>query len=238
MHILFLTPMSQELQPLLDAQVIDNSEPLPPDLTLYTGRLDAHDLSVGLLGIGKVNAAYATTCYLLKTQPDLVVLFGAGGGVHQHLAQGTLHAAAYTWTHDYGAHEPERFVRWEPGALPIGSVIAPTPQPVDSRIKSTIECAHPHVEWKTIASGDAFINNSELAQQLAQAGVDIVDMESSVVVDIASKFNCPTLVIRVVSDKADDNAHTDFTESLEDVCQRVTPDILAIMRTAIDALQD
>lgn len=54
----------------------------------------------------------------------------------------------------------------------------------------------------------------------------------------ASKFNCPTLVIRVVSDKADDNAHTDFTESLEDVCQRVTPDILAIMRTAIDALQD
>lgn len=63
-------------------------------------------------------------------------------------------------------------------------------------------------------------------------------MESSVVIDIASKFNCPTLVIRVVSDKADDNAHTDFTESLEDVCQQVTPDILAIMRTAIDALQD
>lgn len=236
MRILFLTPMPQEVQPLLDAHVLDAEFHLPPDLPLYTGKLDTHDLTVGLLGIGKANAAYATTRYINETSPDLIVLFGSGGAVHAGLGHGQLYAAASTWTHDFGAQEPSGFVRWQPGALPIGTPTPPIPQPVGIRLKQAILNAHPDIQWKNIVSGDSFINDAATAADLARAGADIVDMESSVVVDIATKYKLPTLVLRVVSDGADNDAHTDFVESLDQVCERVTPQILSVMRTAAAAL--
>jgi nucleoside phosphorylase len=61
-------------------------------------------------------------------------------------------------------------------------------------------------------------------------------MESAVVADIASRFNIPSLVLRVVSDRADDSANTSFTESLDQVCENATPEILSILRTVADVI--
>lgn len=237
MQILFLTPMPQEIEPLLKAHVITERYPLYPDLMLGTGKLDTHDLAVGLLGIGKVNAAYATTQYITITKPDLIILFGTAGGVHPGLGHGTLYAARRTWTHDYGAKETTGFTRWEPGVLPIGDTPhAPIKRTVDPRIAALVTAAHPALPWVEVTSGDAFVNDTTEAHCLAQEGADLVDMESSVVADLAARFSIPTLVLRVVSDSADDDAHAHFTDSLERVCEVVTPQLLAIMRTLANQL--
>ena len=61
-------------------------------------------------------------------------------------------------------------------------------------------------------------------------------MESSVVEDITSRFKIPFLVLRVVSDGADDEANGHFTESLQQVCENATPELLSIIRTVADAI--
>ncbi len=233
--ILFLTPMSQEVEPLLKAHVVEKSHPLYPDLVIYKGKLDKHTLFVGMLGMGKVNAAYAITQYILATRPDVIILFGSAGGLHS-LKRGVLFAAAQTWTSDYGAQEPSGFVRWEPGILPVGQIQPPVKKLVDANIRNTVSSGYPEVEWVTIATGDSFVNSTLLSQQLAREGADLVDMESAVVADIASRFNIPSLVLRVVSDGADDSANKSFTESLDQVCENATPEILSIIRTVADAI--
>ena len=231
--ILFLTPMSQEVEPLLKAQVVEKSHLLYPDLTIYKGKLDHHNISVGMLGIGKVNAAYAITQYILATKPDVIILFGSAGGLHA-LKRGVLFAASQTWTSDYGAQDPSGFVRWEPGVLPIGTIQPPVKKPVDANIRNAVSSGYPKVEWVSIATGDSFVNNTLLGQQLAREGADLVDMESAVVADLAARFNIPLLILRVVSDGADDSANKSFTESLDQVCENAIPEILSIIRTVAD----
>lgn len=232
MHILFLTPMPQEVDPLLKSGVITERYPLFPDLTLYSGKLGEHDLSVGLLGIGKVNAAYATTQYITITKPDTIVLFGSAGGLHDAVEHGTLYAAQHTWTHDYGTQEPARFVRWEPGVLPVGDIpVVPLKRVVAHSIQQAITLRHPEVRWASVVSGDSFLNNSDAARRLFDEGADLVDMESSVVADLAARFNIPSLILRVVSDKADDEAQADFASTLEKVCEKATPHLIAIMHS-------
>ena len=234
-RILFLTAMSQEVEPLLKAYVVEKNHQLYPDLTIYDGKIDNNSLSVGVLGIGKVNAAYATTQYIMATKPDVVILFGSAGGLHS-LKRGVLFAAAQTWTSDYGAQDPSGFVRWEPGVLPIGKNQPPVKRLVDSNLRTSVSSAHPKIEWVTIATGDSFVNNTVLSQQLARDGADLVDMESSVVETVASRFKIPSLVLRVVSDGGNDDAQINFAESLDQICEKATPELLSIIRTVADAI--
>ncbi len=234
-RILFLTAMAQEVEPLLSTHIVEKSHPLPPDLTLYEGNLGNHSLSVGLLGIGKVNAAHAATQYIMAVKPDVIILFGSAGGLHA-LTHGALFAAAQTWTIDYGAQDPSGFVRWEPGVLPIGKNQPPVKRLVDSNIRSVVSSGHPKVEWVSVATGDSFVNNTLLSKQLAKEGADLVDMESAVVADLAARFKIPSLVLRVVSDGADDQAQGKFTDTLDQVSNNATPEILAIIRTVADSV--
>ncbi len=235
LRILFLTAMSQEVEPLLSAHVVDKKHTLYPDLTIYEGKLDNNNVSVGMLGIGKVNAAYATTQYIIATKPDVIILFGSAGGLHA-LKRGVLFAAAQTWTYDYGAINPSGFEHWQSGTLPIGENLPPVKMPVDSNIRSIVSAKYPKVEWVTVATGDMFINNTAISQRIAKEGADLVDMESSVVASVASRFKIPSLVLRVVSDGANDDAKGTFSDSLDQVCLNATPQILSIMRTLADAL--
>jgi 5'-methylthioadenosine/S-adenosylhomocysteine nucleosidase len=234
-RILFLTAMQQELEPLLKSHLVKKDRQLYPDLTIYEGKLDHHQLSVGLLGIGKVNAAYATTQYILATKPDVVILFGSAGGLHA-LKRGVLFAAAQTWTYDYGAVNASGFEHWASGSLPIGENQPPVKRVIDSNIRTAVSSKHPKVEWVTVASGDTFINNTEISQRLAKQGADLVDMESAVVEDLAARFKIPSLVLRVVSDAANDDAHTDFSGSLDQVSENATPEVISIIRTVADAV--
>jgi 5'-methylthioadenosine/S-adenosylhomocysteine nucleosidase len=233
MRILLLTAMPQEVDPLVKAgllykehvQLENNNE-----LRLFSGAPHPSlKLSVGLLGIGKVNAAFATTLYIKATEPDIVILFGTAGGLNKELKQSQLYAASSTWTYDYGAHNPQGFVRWQSGTIPIGEVQAPTKIGAPAAVRELLERHHPDIEWRPMASGDCFLNNSDMSQQLFEEGADLVDMESSVVADIAQRFNIPSLILRVISDSADNNAHSDFLSNLDKVCADVTPKLINIL---------
>ncbi len=75
-----------------------------------------------------------------------------------------------------------------------------------------------------IASGDQFIgtHDQRLALRSALPGVVAVDMESAAVAQVASDYDIPYAVSRVVSDTADNNAEGAFLDSLGSLAANYT----------------
>ena len=70
-----------------------------------------------------------------------------------------------------------------------------------------------------ILSGDQFISSQQASIDL-QKNIPFalaVEMEGAAVAQVCHDFNIPLAVLRVISDKADDQAHLDFNRFIEKV---------------------
>jgi adenosylhomocysteine nucleosidase len=63
-----------------------------------------------------------------------------------------------------------------------------------------------------VLSGDVFVNCQEAKVRLQALGGDIVDMESTAVLEVASRFAKGAYIIRTISDGAGDDSHLSYTE--------------------------
>jgi len=77
---------------------------------------------------------------------------------------------------------------------------------------SELGIAQPRVHRGLIASGDQFIGAASASQAIRDAlpAVLAVEMEGAAVAQVCHDFDVPFVVIRSISDRADDAAHVDF----------------------------
>ena len=63
----------------------------------------------------------------------------------------------------------------------------------------------------TVASGDQFVSNKALKEQIiANTGAFCTEMEGAAIAHTAWRNGVPFVVIRAISDKADDSAQMDY----------------------------
>ena len=69
-----------------------------------------------------------------------------------------------------------------------------------------------------IATGDKFIADKNSIEDLSEElpGLMAIEMEGAAVAQVASQENIPWLIIRVISDQADESAAQSFTNFIED----------------------
>ena len=70
-----------------------------------------------------------------------------------------------------------------------------------------------------IISGDQFVSSASESQRL-QANLSdalAVEMEGAALAQVCHAYGIPMAVVRTLSDRADDDAHTDFTKFVQDV---------------------
>jgi len=65
-------------------------------------------------------------------------------------------------------------------------------------------------EGITIATGDHFIDDAEAVEKILPLGARLVDMETYAYVWVAAQFGVPLRVLKAVSDRAQDDAITDW----------------------------
>lgn len=70
------------------------------------------------------------------------------------------------------------------------------------------------------ASSEKFVANTETKQFLISHGADICEMESAGVVVTCKRLSVPCLLVKAVSDKADESASMSFSEMLNLAMQR------------------
>ena len=184
------------------------------NFVVYTGQFAGKDIALCQSGIGKVNAAIATTLLKEHFAPDVVINTGSAGGIGGDLKVGDVVVGTHIMHHDvdvtaFGYQHGQ--VPQLPAAFTCDETLVATAE----KAACTFQAAR--VIHGLIVSGDSFINSktaigqihARLPQPLA------VEMEAAAIAQTCYQLDTPFVVIRAISDSAEDSASVSFEEFLE-----------------------
>lgn len=204
--------MEQEID-LLKHFMTDVTSQTFGKIVIYSGKLDGKHVSVCLSGIGKVNAAIATTLLIEHFEPDCIINTGSAGGLHPELSVGHVVIGTHIAHHDVDV----RAFNYVMGQVPqMPARFASHPVLIQAAEYAASQQTHLKVMRGLIASGDQFIHAAQARTQISQHFPDIlaVEMEAAAIAQTCTVLNKPFVIIRAISDAADDSAAISFDEFL------------------------
>lgn len=232
-----LCALAQELAFLIDNLDSDGIHDVA-GMRFHTGRLDGRPVVLAQAGMGKVNAAIATTLLIERFGARLVVFSGIAGGLDPALAIGDVVIADHVVQHDAGHHGPDGFVAYQAGHLPFFNPTEQLGLAADVSMIRTVraELAElvlaplsraaggsdlpPRLTVGRVLTGDQFVNSEVLRERLfTQFGALAVEMEGAAMAQACSAFGVRWLVIRALSDLAGHESHFDIHVFAEEVAR-------------------
>jgi len=210
---------------LLEDRLTDRQEYVIEDIRFVTGRLSGQKVVVAWTGVGKVNAAMTTTLLIEHFKPENIIFTGIAGAVNPDLKPGDIVIAERTAHHDMGTIWPEGlFVKGVKNRL--DGIENPVFFPTDEKLVTFAKQAAERIEMRrvetvagqrkpkiitgVIVTGDSFIASTEKCAELRiKLEADAVEMEGAAVAQICYQRQIDHLVIRSISDSADEGAVTD-----------------------------
>lgn len=202
----------------------------------------SRELLITLAGVGKVAAATTATILIERYRVQAIIFTGTAGGLAPAAAIGDLVVADAFLQHDMDASP--LFPRWEVplygrSRFPTDRVLSErlvcaastalaNPNPALSAALQTFGLSTPSLHRGLVVSGDRFVATAAGSAQLRSALPDAlaVEMEGAAVAQVCSDYGVPFAALRTVSDRADGNAHLDFTRFVADVASRLSAAVL------------
>lgn len=180
-------------------------------MVFYEGLLENLPCVVVECGVGKVNAAMCVQVLCDCYDVTHILNTGVAGSLSADLDIGDLVISQDAMYHDFDCHilNPAYPVGQVPG-LPVRKFRA------DEELKDAAfraaQLVYPdHVHMGTVASGDQFVSQKELKEKIiADTGALCTEMEGAAIAHAAWKNQKPFVIIRAISDKADDSAQMDY----------------------------
>ena len=175
----------------------------------FAGKLEGLDVVVVQCGIGKINAAMCTQILIDSFGVDAIVNTGIAGSLCADLDIADLVISRDAIHHDFDL----RFWGRPIGQVPGMDVIA---FPADEKLMAAAYAAAEaenagHTKIGRIASGDQFICSKEQKDTIiANTGASCAEMEGASIAHTAYRNGIPFVIIRAISDKADDSAEMDY----------------------------
>lgn len=190
------------------------------DIIFLKGTINKQDIILCQSGIGKVNAAFATTLLIYHFQVKGILFSGVAGGVKPELNINDLVIGTDFLYHDVDATA----LGYQMSELPDGYLSLFKADPVFSNVIHNISIelfGENKVFEGRIISGDQFIASYNKIQEF-QSFYDAyaVDMESAAVAHIANKSKIPCCIIRSISDKADGQANEIYEEFFRNAAEK------------------
>ena len=183
------------------------------DFDIYCGEYAGKNVVLALSGIGKVNAALSTAL-VLQHRPDFVINTGSAGGLGSELKVGDVVIGTQTAHHDVDVtafgyaigHVPRMPARFESD-----------PALCAAAEKAAAAFEHAAVHRGLIVSGDQFVHSSESVAEVRRHFPDAqaVEMEAAAIAQSCHRFGVPFVVVRAISDLADEEADTSFETFLK-----------------------
>lgn len=175
------------------------------------GKLAGLDAVVVQCGVGKVNAALCVQILCDCFGVTYVVNTGVAGSLCADLDIGDLVISREAVYHDFDCSVINDAYRvgQVPG-LPVWSF--PADSVMVELAMQAAEAVNPgHNQIGTIASGDQFICNKAVKEQIiANTGAICTEMEGAAIAHAAWRNQVSFVILRAISDKADDSAEMDY----------------------------
>ena len=196
--------MEEEIRTLLAKQT-HQQETVIASQHYFEGQIDGVDVILVQSGIGKVQAAMTTALLLATFKPDVVVNTGSAGGIGSGLAIGDVVISSGVAYHDADATA----FGYLPGQLPQ---IFEAGMSYVRQIQAAATATGLTSKVGLIVSGDQFINGKEAIARILKIYPQALasEMEGAAVGQVAKEFHTPFVVIRAMSDVADEQSGVDF----------------------------
>jgi adenosylhomocysteine nucleosidase len=197
-----IAAMAPEFEPLRRSLRPDQwrSEPLLQTEALILTLDSGVTVYAAACGVGKVNAAHVATLLALRYAVDVVINFGVAGGFQaDHQILDFLVATSFTYT-DVDICNLDL----APGQLldePVAFPSCPALVDVIGRFAASLPRK---VHYGKFGASDAFVRRErpDIVRHIRTAFPDVicVDMESTAIAHVCSKFGVPAFAVKVVTD--------------------------------------
>jgi adenosylhomocysteine nucleosidase len=169
-------------------------------------------------GIGKVGAAYTAQTLIMHYDVDAVIFTGVAGGINPELHIGDIVIAENVVHHDFGQILPDQFIPFDTVGFFADSFLVAVALQAKKNVELEVipeeirgEENLPRIVVGRIATGDQFISSEAKRVWIEQVfRADCVEMEGAAVAQICAVNNVPFVIIRSLSDLANEDAELDF----------------------------
>lgn len=209
MKIGIIGAMEEEVR-LLKSKMTVTKEWSEAKADFIEGVLDGVELVLVRCGIGKVNSAITTTLLLAKHDIDLVINTGSAGGIGHGLHIGDVVISSEMAYHDVDA-------------TAFGYVVGQVPQMparyvakaevVEATMKAAMKAGLTPVKGLIVTS-DSFIASKAQKELILTNFPDALaaEMEGAAIAQVCTQFEVPFVIVRAMSDVADEEAGLTFDE--------------------------
>ena len=179
-------------------------------MDFYTGSYKGKDVVIVRSGIGKVNAGICAQILCDRFNVSAIINTGIAGSLKNEINIGDIVLSKDTVEHDMDATG----FGYEHGIIPRmeTSYFNGDPKLIELASKACESvCSHVQYFVDRVVTGDQFISDKSKKNWLSEKfNGACCEMEGGAIAHAAYLNKVPFLIIRSISDKADDSAHMDY----------------------------
>ncbi len=211
----------------------------------YEGTIGGKEVVMCLSGWGKVAAASTATSLINLFHVEQLVFIGLAGSLMENLHVGDIVVADQLIQHDIDLKRLEGFPVVEPPfyknfRFPVRKgaqrraleALKQFSYNLHHRDYPEINAEYsPTVYIGAIGTGDQFIASPAQKDKITDEFPELfcTEMEGGAIAQVASDYGVPCSVIRIISDKADENAHDSFARFLFEDISKISVEIARLM---------
>ena len=194
----------------LKADMEIKREILKAKMNFCEGVLKGHDVVVVKSGIVKVNAAVCTQILVDEFQVDAVINTGIAGSLNAKIDIGDIVISTDVVHHDMDAvnfgYEPGQIPQMDVFSFAADETLAKLAEEACLEVNPEISVFHGR-----IVSGDQFVADKAVKERIVNLFHGYcTEMEGASIAQAAYLNEVPFVILRAISDKADDSASEDY----------------------------
>ena len=181
------------------------------DMEFCEGRLDGREVVIAKCGMGKVNAGICAQIMVTRFGVNRLINTGVAGSLDARLRIGDFVVSSEAVQHDYDVSP----IGFRPGEIPYTGLVA---FPADESLRALAlravreNAPNSAVFEGRVCSGDAFIASGAQKESIRQRfGGLCCEMEGAAIAQACHLNHVPWVVIRAISDSADDSEELSFS---------------------------
>lgn len=215
--------MDEEVAILLE-KMTNKQEETIANCLFIKGTLNEKDVVLLKSGIGKVNAALATTILHERYHPVYVINTGSAGGFGEDRNIGDIVISDQVVHHDVDVTA----FGYELGQVPGMPPTFKADQQLIETTKKAVENLGLPAVIGTIATGDTFLADPEHVKFIRSQIPNIIagEMEAAAVAQICHQYGTPFVIIRALSDIAGKESTISFDQFLETAAKNASAIIM------------
>ncbi|MDO5456095.1 MAG: 5'-methylthioadenosine/adenosylhomocysteine nucleosidase [Eubacteriales bacterium] len=221
--------MDEEIASLTEAMTEPHVRAIA-GMDFYEGTLDGADVVIVKCGVGKVNAASCAQILIDVFEVDRIINTGVAGSLDARIDIGDIVVSTEAVQHDMDA-TPLGFAR---GEIPYSDTsVFPADEAMRKRTVEAVGAVAPeiHVFEGRVCSGDQFIaSHAQKEAIISDFGGMCCEMEGAAIAQVCHLNGTPFVIIRAISDKADDSeemSYIEFEQAAAERCAAITRYMIA-----------